>query len=245
MANNIEVEEDQENVDLVEDLKELHIGSIYELRTKGFVSLKTLCHIRSWEDIIFFYSVEESVSLSSPKYTIPFSSRNNRTDNPFTSPKGAFFDSLLRQEAVEEDSSSSLPSSPPTPLPQGIIIRFSDGRIEEFKPSEADFMKSLGVKTLLEREKIVTIKQDTLILLDYAYFSIGQKAYYVPKNFGIFLLYDPKEQRMVWMKTYLDFHQLFKLLKEDVSVLEKAMLDKANKMNELNKMNETNETDEG
>jgi hypothetical protein len=242
MANNIEVEEDQENVDLVEDLKELHIGSIYELRTKGFVSLKTLCHIRSWEDIIFFYSVEESVSLSSPKYTIPFSSRNNRTDNPFTSPKGAFFDSLLRQEAVEEDSpsspsSSSLPSSPP--LPQGIIIRFSDGRIEEFKPSEADFMKSLGVKTLLEREKIVTIKQDTLILLDYAYFSIGQKAYYVPKNFGIFLLYDPKEQRMVWMKTYLDFHQLFKLLKEDVSVLEKVMLDKANKMNE------TNETDEG
>lgn len=200
---------------------QMDIGSLYELRTKGYLSLKTLYFVKSWEDIVFFYSVEESVSLSAPKYNIPFptkvssgAGRNNRTD-VFTAPKGAFFAELDRESSTSVSSSSSSSSAgfnDPDPSTFAVLITDSSGHTKEFKPNEGDFMRSLGIKTLIEKEKTVSLKEDALILLDYTYFSIGQKAYYAPKNFGIYLLYEPKLQRMVWMKTYLSFHQLFRLL---------------------------------
>jgi hypothetical protein len=196
---------------------QMDIGSLYELRTKGYLSLKTLYFVKSWEDIVFFYSVEESVSLSAPKYNIPFptrassgAGRNNRTD-VFTAPKGSFFAELDRESSTSV-SSSSAGFNDPDPSTFAVLITDSSGHTKEFKPNEGDFMRSLGIKTLIEKEKTVSLKEDALILLDYAYFSIGQKAYYAPKNFGIYLLYEPKLQRMVWMKTYLSFHQLFRLL---------------------------------
>lgn len=199
----------------------MDIGSLYELRTKGYLSLKTLYFVKSWEDIVFFYSVEESVSLSAPKYNIPFptrassgAGRNNRTD-VFTAPKGSFFAELDRESSTSASSSPSAGSAgfnDTDPSTFAVLITDSSGHTKEFKPNEGDFMRSLGIKTLIEKEKTVSLKEDALILLDYAYFSIGQKAYYAPKNFGIYLLYEPKLQRMVWMKTYLSFHQLFRLL---------------------------------
>lgn len=200
---------------------QMDIGSLYELRTKGYLSLKTLYFVKSWEDIVFFYSVEESVSLSAPKYNIPFptrassgAGRNNRTD-VFTAPKGSFFAELDRESSTSVSSPSAGSAGfndPPDPSTFAVLITDSSGHTKEFKPNEGDFMRSLGIKTLIEKEKTVSLKEDALILLDYAYFSIGQKAYYAPKNFGIYLLYEPKLQRMVWMKTYLSFHQLFRLL---------------------------------
>ena len=100
--------------------------------------------MKSWEDIVFFYSVEESVSLSAPKYNIPFSSRNNRTD-VFASPKGVFFDKLNRPDVgipsiVEtNDTNGTKDIDPSEPTSFAVLITDSSGHTKEFK-NEGDFM---------------------------------------------------------------------------------------------------------
>lgn len=227
-----------------EDEKDLQIGSLYEMRTQGPLSLRTLHHVRDWEDLVYYFTTEECMSYAAPKYSIPQShspfppnasygsasslnshasqttqaqASNNRTD-VFASPKGFFFDSLRRHEGTSLTPSENIPASEADQnangVYSGVIVRYSDGRIVEAVHDDGNLFRSLGIKNALDKEKVVALKRHTLFLLDYAYFSIGQRAYYAPRNFGIFLFYDPENQRMLWLKTFLSFGQIFSLVPE-------------------------------
>ena len=226
----------------VDDGRDLELGSLYEMRTQGQLSLRTLHHVRDWDDLIYYFTTEECLSYAAPKYSIPQShspfppnasyatqpptasaatngaGANNRTD-VFASPKGYFFDSLLRrhegasvtppENVDDQDDDQNM-----NHLYSGVLVRYSDGRIVEAKADDNNLFRSLGIKNALDKEKIVALKKRTLILLDYAHFSVGQRAYYAPRNFGIFLFYDPENQRMLWLKTFLSFGQIFSLVPE-------------------------------